>query len=167
MLLTNHTLTGTAIGLVTGQPAAALPIGVISHLLQDMVPHYGPDRRSSEAKARRAPHTPNRDYSYRDRFFLIVGSLDFSLSTLVAVTAISHWPSAAWPIATGVLGATLPDLTYIPLVIFSRPRVEKWFAWYRPMLAFLGGIQRWERPWGLVIEVLWAATLLWWLSGRW
>ncbi len=155
MLLTNHTLTGIALGLATGQPALALPLGIASHLIQDMIPHYGPGRRSKG------------DYSYRDRFFLILGSLDFTSSSCLLFTALLIWPDATWVVAAGVLGATLPDLTYIPLVIFSRPRVERWLPWYRPMLHFLSGIQRWERPWGLIIELVWASTLVWYLSGWW
>lgn len=167
MLLTNHTLTGVALGLLTGHPAVALPVGVLSHLFQDMLPHYGPDRRSDADKNRRAPHQLDHNYSYRDKYFLIVGSIDFCLSLSIAVTAAYHWPAAAWSIGAGVLGATLPDLTYIPVVVFSRPRIERWFPWYRQMLLFLGRIQRWERPWGITVELAWAAALIWWLSGWW
>lgn len=148
MLLTNHTLTGILIGLVEPNPAIGFPLGVGSHLALDMTPHFG----------------PARPWDWRDPRFLIVGSLDFA-STL-ALTAAAIWlvPDRAVSIAAAVFGATLPDLTYIPLILFTKERVCRWLPWYKPMLRFLGRIQWYERPPGLITEVVWFALMVWLLS---
>jgi hypothetical protein len=65
-----------------------------------------------------------------------------------------------------VVGAWLPDLTYIPMVVFGRKNIERWLPFYRPMLRFLGFIQWYEKPLGLITEVVWAALMLALLHSR-
>lgn len=149
MLLTNHTLTGVALGLVIDQPLIGLPVGVASHLVQDSVPHVG----------------PGRPIGFRHPFMLVAGSLDFTASLVLTAAAVWARPDRAAPILAAVLGATLPDLTYIPPIVFGRERIERWFGWYRPMLKFLADLQWYERPFGLATEVLWASGVLWLLHG--
>ena len=37
----NHALTGAVIGLAITEPAAAIPLAVVSHYVCDAIPHYG------------------------------------------------------------------------------------------------------------------------------
>lgn len=39
--MTNHVLAGAVIGALTRQPAAAVVVGVASHLTMDRIPHWG------------------------------------------------------------------------------------------------------------------------------
>jgi hypothetical protein len=146
MLLTNHTLTGVFLGLTIDEPALLFPIAVASHLAQDVVPHVGPPVTTAGW--------------FRDPFFIVVGSLDFAAS--VAVTAAACWgrPDRAGHIIIGVIGADLPDLSYVPIVVFGRGRYAK-FPWYEKMVQFLSDIQHYEKPPGLITEILWAALMLW------
>ena len=150
MLLTNHTLTGVALGLSTGHPALALPLGLVSHLVLDAMPHFG----------------PSRPWGWRDPRFLVVGSIDFASSLALTAAAAWLWPAQALPVLAGVLGAALPDLTYIPLILFTKERVVTWLPWYRPMLAFLSQIQWYERPPGIIAEVAWAVIMSIFLGAR-
>ena len=147
MLLTNHTLTGVALGLIIDQPAVLLPAAVASHLAMDALPHFGFREELNKS-------------SFRNPRFLLLGSADFALSLVVTAAACLAFPARAGHILLGVFGADLPDLTYIPVIIFGRGRVERWLPFYRPMLRFLARIQWFERPIGLITEGIWATLML-------
>ena len=150
MLLTNHTLTGLALGMAFDQPAALIPMGIVAHLGQDSLPHFGAGRP-----------TP-----LNDPFVYVAGSIDFIAS--IALTAAAVWarPDRAVPLLCGVLGSTLPDLVFIPPIAFGQKRVEQWLPWYKPMLQFLGDIQWYERPLGFLVDIAWAIGLGWLLHAH-
>ncbi len=147
MLLTNHTLTGVLLGLTIDDPLLLAPAGVASHLLLDVVPHFSPDAR--------------KDYnpSFRSTIFLVWGSLDFAVSVIVTIGACLAWPRRAGHIALGVVAADLPDLTYIPIVLFGRRRTDR-VPGYKSVINFLVRIQWYERPPGIITEVLWVSLML-------
>src|SRR6185369_1913079 len=122
-----------------------------SHLVLDAVPHFGYDPIKGKLEA---------------PLFKVFGVLDFTASSIVTLAACLAWPHRALNILIGVIGADLPDLTYIPVVLFTRARIERWFPFYRPMLTFLTRIQWYEKPSGLITEVVWASLMLWLLQGR-
>ena len=68
-------------------------------------------------------------------------------------------PQRAGHILIGVIGAALPDLTYIPVIIFGYKLVYK-LPGYRAMLDFFARIQWYEHPPGLISEFVWAALML-------
>jgi hypothetical protein len=110
MLLTNHALTGTLLGLTIESPALLVPAAVGSHLLLDMTPHLG--------------YAPAKG-QFRSPFFLAWGALDFSAATIVTAAACTAWPHRTGHILTGVIGATLPDLVYIPITVFGERRIYR------------------------------------------
>lgn len=146
MLLTNHTLTGVLLGLTIDNPVLLAPTAVASHLALDMTPHFGHKSLSG---------------NFRSVRFLILGSADFALSIAVTITACIIWPERFVNILIGVVGAALPDLTYIPIIVFGWARLERWFSFYRPMIRFLGSIQWYEKPPGLITEIAWAMLMIW------
>jgi hypothetical protein len=150
MLLTNHTLTGVLLGLTIDDLAILAPVGVASHLALDMVPHFG---------------HPSMKSTLRAKSFIVLGSFDFTVSCLVTVAACLAMPQRAGHILVGVIGADLPDLTYIPIIVFGQKLIYR-IPGYRAMIDFLGGIQWFERPIGLITEYLWAALMLILLSSR-
>ncbi|HEX3081990.1 MAG TPA: hypothetical protein VHQ86_01940 [Candidatus Saccharimonadia bacterium] len=152
MLLTNHVLTGALLGLSIDNPVLLAPTAVASHLALDAVPHFGTDSLRKSF--------PN------GRFFIIVGAADFTMSVAATTVICLMWPERIVNILIGVFGACLPDLTYIPLVVFGRARIERWLPFYKPMLQFLGWIQWYERPPGAVTEVLWAILMLYLLHAH-
>ncbi len=151
MLLTNHVLTGIVLGLTIDNPVLLAPTAVASHLVLDMTPHFG------------LPGTKPDHPNFRTRSFIVLGALDFTASIIVVAAACIIWPQRALNILVGTVGAALPDLTYIPLVVFGK-LVYKLMPWYRTMISFLARIQWYEKPPGLITEVVWASLMLYLLS---
>jgi hypothetical protein len=151
MLLTNHVLTGTLLGLTIDNPVVLAPTAVASHLALDMTPHFGFDR------------PPSIEPTFREPAFIILGSLDFAASLAATLGACLIWPHRAGHILIGVVGAALPDLTYIPIIVFSK-RILKLIPGYQAMIDFLVRIQWYEKPPGLITEIIWAGLMLWLLS---
>jgi hypothetical protein len=139
----NHALTGAAIGLVVGEPIAAVPMAFVSHYLCDIIPHYGssiPDEEVLNTKS-----------------FRVILLADFCLCVLVvlilALTRPQHWLLAA----VCAFVAASPDLAS-----FGRYRSARQGKPLRPnrYLDFSKGIQRFERPIGAVVEVVWFIAML-------
>ena len=101
MLLTNHILSGALIGGLIRRPAPAFAVGVASHFVLDMVPHWGNWRNK--------------------RVFLRVAVPDglISLATIAAFAAVSP-PDRRVAVLAGMAGAALPDL--------DKP-TSLWFGW--------------------------------------
>lgn len=139
----NHALTGALIGLSVSQPAIAMPAAVISHFICDSIPHYGEDLTVMPAeqwlKTRKF-----RLILYADAF------LCFGLVVLLMVKQPAHWwlPAACAFLAAG------PDL--LSFNRFARITADK--TW-RPSAfsKFATGIQWFERPIGVAVEVAWFA----------
>ena len=150
MLLTNHTLTGILFGLTIDDIIVLAPVSVASHLALDAVPHFG---------------HPSMKGGFRSKPFLILGSCDFAASCIITAAACVTMPQRAVHILVGVIGAGLPDLTYIPIIVFGQKLVYK-IPGYRAMIGFLARIQWFERPIGIISEYGWAALIMTLLSGR-
>ncbi|MGH3168741.1 MAG: hypothetical protein ACRDN0_23030 [Trebonia sp.] len=111
MLITNHVLSGAAIGAVARGPAQAFTLGVASHFALDAVPHWG---------------------NWRDRKHFMHTAVRDGLAGL----AIMGTMTAAAPagrrltMLAGMTGAALPDIDK-PCRIFLGfspfPRSVDWF----------------------------------------
>ena len=135
MLLTVHALTGVTLGTVIENELILAPAAFGSHLVLDSVPHFG-----------------IKDLDFRTRKGLIVGSLDFAGALLVLATSIFIAPERFAHTFIGWLGATLPDLFYIPEVFFDlRP--------FPRFKAFHHRIQWSESPLGTVIDIIWGTLM--------
>lgn len=99
MLITNHVLSGTVVGLISRSPQAALGWGVLSHFGLDAVPHYGVE----------------------DEHFFRLAVRD-GLIGLAAIAAVA----AAVPadrrtrVLAGITGACLPDMDKVGREFFGR-----------------------------------------------
>ncbi|HEY5152520.1 MAG TPA: hypothetical protein VII55_00950 [Candidatus Saccharimonadales bacterium] len=138
MTAVNHALTGTLIGLLVGQPLAAVPLAVGSHFVCDALPHFGtglPDNILLKTKA-------FRNYLFADAF------LCFLLVCILALMRPEHWLLAA----VCALAAASPDFLSINRYWKTR-RGLKW----KPgrYVKFASGIQWFERPIGAVVEIAW------------
>lgn len=147
MLLTNHVLTGIFLGLAIDEEAVLLPTAVASHLAMDMVPHFGFPKDAE-------------DHGFRSRSFLFIGGLDFLASAVVLGAFCIALPQRSGHIILGAFGAALPDLTYIPEIVFGK-RIYRLFPWLKRLIyGFLGPIQRYESPLGTVVDGVWALLML-------
>ncbi len=153
MLLTNHTLTGIVLGLTIDQPALLAPTAVASHLALDLTPHFWFDHPS-----KRPPLSVRQQGTYRDPRFLVVGSIDFAISWGLTIAACIARPDRALHVVLGVVSAQLPDLIYIPPMLFGRHRTKR-IPGYEAMLRFSTMLQWSESPAGIVTELVWAAGM--------
>jgi hypothetical protein len=101
MLVTNHVLSGAVVGALARRPLLALPIGVASHFVLDVVPHWG--KWDS------------------DRVFLRVAVVDglVGLAAMAAVTRVAA-PGRRAAVVAGMVGAALPDLNKPSTLFFGR-----------------------------------------------
>lgn len=133
MFITNHALAGGAIGLAVRRPAAAFAAGLASHVMMDMVVHWG------------------RSLSWDD--FVRVAKVDGTIGLGVCAGLLAVAPRRArFPVAAGIAGACLIDMD----------KVGKHFLGRSPFPAvvdrFHGRIQN-EQPHGSLVEAATAAGL--------
>jgi hypothetical protein len=100
MLVTNHVLSGAAIGALMRRPLPAFAAGVISHFTLDVVPHWG---------------VPEYDD------FLPVAIRD-GLTGLAAMAVLGLMadPQRRPAVLTGMAGAAFPDLDKPSRLFFNR-----------------------------------------------
>lgn len=135
MLLTNHTLTGIAIGLSLDNPAIIFPLAVSSHFYLDSIPHFG---------------IPG--VTYMKPPGQIPAAIDCTVALGLAITSVILWPHRFGQLTTAVFGATLPDLLYIPRYLMG-------IKFWQPLFWFHSIIQT-ERVWGMATEIIWASAML-------
>ncbi len=114
MFVTNHVLSGVAIGrILKRRPVTAFVVGVGSHLLLDMVPHWGCDFRTAE----------NR------QLFLRYAKRDGLLGLLVMACAAGAVDRGARKATIAAMaGAALLDADKPMIVYFKRnpfPRIVR------------------------------------------
>ncbi|MGZ6005800.1 MAG: hypothetical protein ACXWLH_06720 [Candidatus Saccharimonadales bacterium] len=142
MTATNHALTGTAIGLILGQPILAIPLALLSHYICDMIPHFG---------------TPNPDRDLKTKAFrnylIIEAFICFLIVLGLAIFQPAHWQLAA--ICAFV--AASPDLISAPRYL-SLIKNTNW----KPNLytKFAHDIQWFEKPIGAVVEIAWLISVI-------
>jgi hypothetical protein len=153
MLLTNHVLTGSLLGLVIDNEYVLAPTAVASHLAMDMMPHFGFLPSVSTHGDLSSP------------LVKLWGALDFAAACVVLAAACYARPERAGHILVGAVGAALPDLTYLPEVVFGK-RIYGLVPWLQRLIyGPLKAIQWYEKPPGLITETAWAGLMLW-LLGR-
>lgn len=138
----NHALTGAIIGFVVSEPVAAVPLALGSHYLCDVLPHYGPKNAKTWIKS--------TDFS------LLLG-LDALLCVLL-VTVLAYQAPFGWQLASiCAFVAVLPDFASVNRYIKVKSG-QKWKP--GPYIRFANGIQWFERPIGIVVEVIWLVAML-------
>jgi DNA-binding transcriptional LysR family regulator len=101
VLLTNHVLSGAAIGGLTGRPLPAFAVGVASHFALDAVPHWG-------------------EWGSRRRFLRVAVSDGLiGLAAAGALVAVAP-PERRLAVLAGIVGAALPDADKPTRLWFGR-----------------------------------------------
>ena len=133
MIATSHVIIGgaaaVAVGTITQNPAAALAVGIVSHLICDAIPHLD------------SPINPGIDNAEWDRIIWSKGFYAFAITdSLIAFFCtfaiwyikfdLHFWTPYAW----GALGAYLPDLVdNVPLwrsQIHAIPVFKQFYAFH-------------------------------------
>lgn len=105
MLYTPHALVGATIAYVFPNPAVALPLSLVSHLLFDVAPHTNPSPRRSKGWSK------------------VIMGLEVLIGTIILILysqLLSTTPSQSYLMFLSGVTANLPDLMMIPYVIFKR-----------------------------------------------
>lgn len=139
MFVTNHVLSGVVIGRVLERhPLTAFVVGVGSHLVQDMVPHWGCETRSAEGR----------------QLFLRYAKSDGLLGLVAAASATGAVSRQARPATlAAIAGAVLLDVDKPILHFWGR---NPFPAWVRRIHA---GVQN-ESPQGLPNEIAFGLSCL-------
>lgn len=135
MTTANHILTGTLLAVTIKEPAAVLPLALLSHFVLDAVPHYGPNDASISQKQKVHAH-------------LRVEALGLIGIVALIFTGVYGWNLAL--LASFV--AILPDFEWPFRYIFY----ERFDKTPPPSITahFHSRIQQFERPWGLYVEIV-------------
>ncbi len=142
MTLTNHLLTGAALSKFLPLPVA-LPLAFASHFILDALPHFG---------------FPSIDVRMKHlRLMKVILCIDFLLSVAISIwlIALGH---TKW-LLVGIV-AYSPDFVWI-----YRFAVKERFGKVQPtkgniFVQFHKNIQKYERIWGVCIELLYGLVVL-------
>lgn len=139
----NHSLTGAFIGLVVGQPLLAVPLAVISHYACDVLPHYGANSKGNKEI---------KSTAFRNGLYIDAG-LCFLLIVILAIVQPTHWLLAA----VCAFAAASPDFFWVSKYLYIRAGKK-----YKPGLysRIAEGIQWFERPIGMAVEIAWFGAAL-------
>ncbi|MDZ7786469.1 MAG: hypothetical protein U5L95_05105 [Candidatus Saccharibacteria bacterium] len=141
---TNHFLTGAGIGLYVSNPVVAIPAAFVSHFVLDSLPHFGSPW--DEELGRRVKH----------KLFANVIRVDTVIS-LGLITYFAYHNS--WVVLASMFAAMLPDFIWVYKFIFKEQFGKLPPAPKSKLSQFHKDIQRYERHWGLTIEICVAVVL--------
>lgn len=137
MTATNHALTGALIGLTITSPLIAIPVALLSHLLCDLIPHFGMGDEPVKTKG--------------FRYYLLAEALlCFTVVVVLIASGVSGWPLAA----LCAFIATTPD--FLSINKFRTLQARKHYK-AGGVKQFLTDIQWFERPSGAIVEIVWCA----------
>jgi hypothetical protein len=141
MTATNHALTGAIIGLAVTNPFIALPLAFMSHFLLDILPHFG--------------YKGNKGFqeALRHRNSKILPIVELALFVIILVLLLRSSVSM-WVYLCALL-AVLPDFggVWNYLAYEKHGKKQNKFLYYFH-IRFHRPIQRYERPWGIYIEII-------------
>ena len=147
MTATNHMLTGAVIAAAVRQPLLVVPLAFLSHFILDMFPHFG---------------VAESDSSERNNhpLFRAVLTLDLTVLAiaLVAVPLLFNSDVPGWVLLLGMLSAWIPDVVWIAHFYHDhkghtrKPPIR--------LTRFHQKIQWFERPPGIITEIIWFAGSL-------
>ena len=142
MTITNHVTTGALIAAVISQPLIALPLAFMSHFVLDALPHFGYKQGGFS-------------YFFRQRLSWVVFLTDISIFVGISVWLL---PDFWWAYLLGLV-AVSPDFIWgFRYLVFERRGKTPW-----PNDSFTqlhAKIQTMERPWGILIEIVFAVSML-------
>lgn len=142
MTATNHMMTGAVIAAAVQQPWLVLPLAFLSHFTLDMLPHFG--IKESDSKAR------NRHPFFRS---VLLADIAILLVALVLIPVLFSGSVSWWILLLGMLAAWLPDAVWVTHFWHDhKGRQRKEPMW---LTRFHQKIQWFEKPLGLVTEVIW------------
>lgn len=140
MLITNHILAGSIIGLTIKEPSLAIITAFASHFAMDALPHFG--------------YPGNKGYPevLKHKLSYIVGFITFLSTLWISFILITN--NLWFSLICGIV-AVAPDF----VGWYNYLAYEKKGEFAKGMLKLLHvqfhrSIQRFERPWGIIVEII-------------
>ncbi len=133
MFLSNHVITGAVIALGVKDPVVAAPLAFASHFALDSIPHFGFRDKTIGFKSPRG---------------FALGLTDGLVSLAIYSYLISNYPQHFWLITVGMFFAALPDLFYIPDILFNKRFDPKFMQRFHKKIQI-------ELPRGILVEIIW------------
>jgi len=142
MTASNHMLTGAVIAAAVREPLLVVPLAVLSHFILDAFPHFG----VAESDTKERNNHP---------LFRAVLTLDLLVlfAALILVPIIFSGHVAWWVLLLGMVSAYIPDVVWLAHFYHDK----KGHTRKPPMrlTRFHQKIQWFERPPGIVTEIIW------------
>lgn len=141
----NHALTGVSIAVFIDKPILALPLAFLSHFLLDLLPHFG------------------EIFENRRKFSKTVWSIDLLCVLLFLLLLIFQ---QNWYFLIAAIFAMSPDFAWIYRFTVSEkygklpPKPENKFN------KFHASIQKLEFRWGIIVEIMYFAVMVFYLSSK-
>lgn len=139
MTATNHAVVGSLIVATVANPVIGLPLALLSHFALDSLPHFG-------------AHTVASPKSKEFKAILIMDGFLLTcfiiLVTFAGIRAGFEW----WLLPAGAFLAWIPDVMWYKH--YQNDLKDQTKIW-DPVRRFHKRIQRWEVPWGWVVESIW------------
>jgi hypothetical protein len=145
MTATNHMMAGAVVATGVHQPLLVVPLAVLSHFLLDMLPHFG--IHEDDVK-RRNDHPLFR--------YILVVDVALTLVLLAVLPFFLKQIVNGWVVAGGMLLAWIPDSVWIHRFVRERRGT---ILPQSLITRFHQRIQWFERPVGIVVELLWFGAM--------
>jgi hypothetical protein len=141
---TNHGMTGALIALTVKNPAAAVPLAIVSHFVQDVIPHwnFGVSRDAG------------RNGSFFTRRFNGLLIADFLIAATMMVILGFVFPDQKWRIWICMIAAASPDLMWAYYRLYLE-HIKKRQPHFDPLARFHIFVQWSQTNAGLLVEVIW------------
>jgi len=156
-----HALTGAALALAIRRPEAAIPAAFASHFLLDLIPHYNPPGR---IKQNFKNHEESYSLAFENKTFQYIFAIDMVLFVTVLILLPLITPAGLSPLTVficAILGAA-PDFQGGASFLLRKsgllPHKNKDKDWFS---RFHIACQLMERPWGIYVELVWLAFIVW------
>ncbi|MDB5170686.1 MAG: hypothetical protein JWO35_380 [Candidatus Saccharibacteria bacterium] len=144
MLTTNHAIAGALVAVAVKNPAAAIPLAFVSHYAMDMLPHFGMAVIGGNVRAR------NNHPLYK-----AVTSIDIVLciGAVIVVPFLLNAQVSWLTVLACMLAAVSPDFAWV--YKFFKELKSGIMTRKGAFNQFHKSIQWAERPYALVVDILW------------
>ncbi|MET1033051.1 MAG: hypothetical protein ABWX94_00965 [Candidatus Saccharimonadales bacterium] len=141
MMASNHMLAGAVVATGVQQPLLIVPLAFASHFLLDMLPHFG---------------VHEQDHSKRNKHplfrYILVIDIALVVSLLAILPFVLKGAISGWALLLGMVLAWIPDAVWVHHFIHRHKGRIIPHGW---LSKFHEKIQWFERPPGIIIELVW------------
>lgn len=146
MTAANHMITGAVLGAFFKQPLLVAPTALASHFVLDVLPHYGVAGKGGYESI------------FEHELTYLTEGLGIFAILLLLGTGLVGWNITL----LGAVFCMLPDVVWIYEYFYrerhGRPLIRT------GLIGFHRQIQWCERPWGLVVEIIFFVFMFWLLT---